>query len=58
MRKFNTSDLIGYAIFAALFLAVAGLHPAHGADAHATVHVTTTQAELARHGPAMASTPR
>ncbi len=29
MRKFKTSDLIGYAVFAALFLAVAALHPAH-----------------------------
>ncbi|MEJ0044569.1 MAG: hypothetical protein WDM81_21140 [Rhizomicrobium sp.] len=33
MRKFSTSDLIGYAVFAALFLAVAGLRPAHAADA-------------------------
>ncbi|MEJ0024484.1 MAG: hypothetical protein WDN01_00535 [Rhizomicrobium sp.] len=32
MRKFSTSDLIGYAVFAALFLAVAGLRPAHAVD--------------------------
>ncbi len=32
MRKFETSDLIGYAVFAALFLAVAVLHPTHAAD--------------------------
>lgn len=33
MRKaFGKCELIGYAVFAALFLAVAGLWPAHAAD--------------------------
>jgi hypothetical protein len=43
MRKFGTVDLIGYAVFAALFLAVAALHPAHAATrAHvATLTIST-----------------
>jgi len=41
MRNFKTADLIGYAIFAALFLAVAGLRPARAADGPAPVQVAS-----------------
>jgi hypothetical protein len=36
MRKFETPDVIGYAVFAVLFLAVAGLRPAHAAAPRVT----------------------
>ncbi|MEI9996972.1 MAG: hypothetical protein WDM91_20425 [Rhizomicrobium sp.] len=32
MREFGTLELLGYAVFAALFLAVVGLHPVHAVD--------------------------